>query len=192
MWGPGKISSAALPDAGLALAGSINWYDYTWSLDALRERVPDWEERLRTKRFFRGRHNDARFVRWPLDDVRFAESVVGALSRHMDEASRQAARTIVITHHPAFYGLSFPRSAEAVSADGLLWEAFSGNRKLEEVLLRHEERIPLVFSGHTHRERENHLGKIRGFNIGGDYHFKRLLMVEWPAGTVQAHVFGTP
>src|SRR5262249_28122175 len=60
-----------LPEAGLAVAGSINWYDYSWSLDGLRREVPDWEERLRSKRFSRGRHNDARFVRWPLDDGRF-------------------------------------------------------------------------------------------------------------------------
>jgi len=47
-----------------------------------------------------------------------------------------------------------------------------------------------VFSGHTHRARTSTLGKIRGYNIGGDYHFKRLLLVDWPAGTVTAHVFG--
>src|ERR1700730_12807646 len=51
-----------LAEAGLALAGSINWYDYSWALEQLRSRLPDWEERLRTKTFSRGRHNDARFV----------------------------------------------------------------------------------------------------------------------------------
>src|SRR5262249_12269088 len=71
------------PEADLALAGSINWYDYSWSLDVLKQEVPDWEERLRTKRFSRGRHNDARFVRWPLDDVRFTAEVVAALDRHL-------------------------------------------------------------------------------------------------------------
>jgi hypothetical protein len=54
------------------------------------------------------------------------------------------------------------------------------------------EHISYVFCGHTHRARENTLGPIRGFNIGGDYHFKRLLLLEWPAGRVQAHVFGDP
>src|SRR5579871_2119845 len=48
-----------LPDAGLALVGSINWYDYSWSVDVLRTQLPDWEDRLRSKRFSRGRHNDA-------------------------------------------------------------------------------------------------------------------------------------
>jgi hypothetical protein len=36
------------------------------------------------------------------------------------------------------------------------------------------------------------LGSIRGFNIGGDYNFKRLLLLDWPAGRVAAHVFGDP
>ena len=36
------------------------------------------------------------------------------------------------------------------------------------------------------------LGPARGINIGGDYHFKRLLLLEWPTGRVDAHVFGEP
>src|SRR5438132_6144970 len=47
-----------LSEAGLALVGSMNWYDYSWSLEALQALLPDWEEHLRTKRFTRGRHND--------------------------------------------------------------------------------------------------------------------------------------
>ena len=181
-----------LPGAGLAVAGSINWYDYSWALDALRLEVPDWEERLRTKRFSRGRHNDARFVRWPLDDPGFTRRVVAALERHLEEAAGEDRQVIVVTHHPPFYGLNFPRSGPAAGLDALLWDAFAGNRGLEEVLARHAARIPFVFCGHTHRARENRLGPIQGYNIGGDYHFKRLLMLSWPAGTVEAHVFGNP
>ena len=120
----------------------MNWYDYSWSLEALKQAAPDWEDRLRTKRFSRGRHNDARFVRWPLDDVAFT--------------------------------------------------ALAGNRAMEELLVRHHERIPFVFSGHTHRERENTFHGTRGYNIGGDYHYKRLLLLDWPARTVVAHQFGDP
>ncbi len=181
-----------LPEADLALVGSINWYDYSWTIDLLRRHFPDWEERLRSKCFTRGRHNDARFVRWPLDDHRFTEEVVDALDRHLQQALDQAARAIVITHHPAFHGLSFPRPTSPTSLDALLWDAFSGNRMLESVLAREAERVPFVFCGHTHRARENTLGTIRGYNIGGDYHFKRLLLLDWPAGTIKAHVFGDP
>jgi 3',5'-cyclic AMP phosphodiesterase CpdA len=136
-----------LPDAGLALVGSINWYDYSWSIDALRRATPEWEERLRTKRF--ARHNDARFIRWPLDDVRFAAEVVGTLEAHLQQALGQVERAILVTHHPAFHGLSFPRPDVPLSLDALLWDAFSGN-------------------------------------------FKRLLLLDWPSGTVEVHTFGDP
>jgi predicted MPP superfamily phosphohydrolase len=181
-----------LKDHDLALVGSINWYDYSWSLERLRREVPDWEHRLRHKQFSRGRHNDARFVRWPLDDVGFTAQVVGALERHLQQALDQVGRAIVVTHHPACYGLSFPRLLPPATLDGLLWDALSGNTALEAVLVRHADRVPLVFSGHTHRACECRLRGIHGFNVGGDYHFKRLLLLDWPAGEVQAHTFGDP
>jgi 3',5'-cyclic AMP phosphodiesterase CpdA len=176
---------------GLAVVGSINWYDYSWSLDWLRANLLEYEERLRTKRFDRGRHNDARFVRWPLDDVRFTAQVVETFGRHLDAAFQEADRALVVTHHPAFYGLSFP-GERSETVDRYLWDAFTGNAALERLLTAHAERIPLVFSGHTHRSREGALGVIRGFNVGGDYHFKRLLTVEWPSGEVSSHLFGDP
>lgn len=180
-----------LPEADLALVGSMNWYDYSWSIDELRRQLPDWEWRLQTKTFHRGRHNDGRFVRWPRDDAGFTREVVAALDRHLGEALNRVGRAIVITHHPAFYGLSFPREGPP-GPDGLLWDAFAGNAALEAVLARHADRVPFAFSGHTHRARENTLGPIRGYNVGGDYHFKRLLLLDWPAGTVEAHTFGDP
>jgi predicted phosphohydrolase len=181
-----------LPEHDLAIAGSINWYDYSWGVDAIRERFPGEEHRLQSKRFPRGRHNDAVFVRWPLDDVRFAARVVTALDQHLDEALARVGRTIVVTHHPPYYDLGFPRSGPPVELESFLWDAFCGNRTLEESLTRRADRIAFAFCGHTHRERESALGGIRGYNIGGDYHFKRLLWLEWPAGTIAAHVFGSP
>jgi predicted phosphohydrolase len=181
-----------LPEAGLALVGSVNWYDYSWSLDALRRLFPEEEGRLLTKRFTRGRHNDANYVRWPLDDVTFAAEVVTTLGDHLRAALAAVPRAVVVTHHPPYYGLTFPRPAPPVHLDGLLWDAFSGNRALEELLCRHESQVAFAFCGHTHRARENDLGAIRGYNVGGDYHFKRLLCLDWPGGTVEAHTFGEP
>jgi 3',5'-cyclic AMP phosphodiesterase CpdA len=180
------------PEASLALAGSINWYDYSWSIDALRQRTSDWEERLRSKRFTRGQHNDVRYVQWPLDDVRFTAQAAMTFEQHLHQASAEVDQVIVVTHHPPFYGLSFPRADRPTTLDDLLWEAFAGNRTVEAILVRYAERIPLAFCGHTHRARENSLGRIRGYNIGGDYSFKRLLQLDWPGGTPRSHVFGDP
>jgi 3',5'-cyclic AMP phosphodiesterase CpdA len=177
-----------IPEADLALVGSINWYDYSWALEELRQRFPGEEDRLRSKIFTRGRHNDARFVRWPLDDVRFTAQVVAAFEQQLSAALQQAAQAMVIVHHPPFFGLNVPRDGTP-SLDRLLWEAFSGNTAMEQVLQRHAERIPFAFCGHTHRARENTLGPIRGYNVGSDYSFKRLLILDWPAGTVEEHTF---
>jgi hypothetical protein len=154
--------------------------------------VSDWEERLRDKRFTRGRHNDGKFVRWPLDDAGFTARIVGRFEEHVHAALQQAAQVIVLTHHPAAYALGFPREQPPEAPDGLLWDAFCGNTTLEGILRRHADRIPLVFSGHIHRARAAALGPTRGFNIGGDYHFKRLLIIDWPTGQVTEHDFGDP
>src|SRR5207237_912416 len=148
----------------------MNWYDYSWAdLAALASSFPDWQDRLRTKRFTRGRHNDARFVRWPpYDDVSITAELVAAFARQLTAALVAAERVIVITHHPPFRGLNFPR-AGSPTPDGLLWDAFAGNRAMEDVLARHADRVPFVFCGHTHRARRNALAGIRGYNVGGDY-----------------------
>jgi len=118
--------------------------------------------------------------------------VVAALEKQLEDALSQVQRAIVVTHHPALYGLNFPREAPAQGLDSLLWDAFSGNAALETVLTRHANRIPYIFSGHTHRERESRLGNTVGLNVGGDYHFKRMLVLDWPAGGIVAHTFGDP
>jgi 3',5'-cyclic AMP phosphodiesterase CpdA len=183
---------AFFDEVGLAVVGTMNWYDYSWSLERLKREVPDWEWRLRTKTFTRGRHNDGRFVRWPLDDVTFTQQLVTAFADQLQEALTRAGKVIAVTHHPAFYGLSFPREAPASGVDSLLWDALSGNALLESLLLKHADHIPVVVSGHTHRERENQFGPVRGYNIGGDYHFKRLLVLHWPELHVETYIFGNP
>jgi predicted phosphohydrolase len=179
-------------DAGLAVVGNINWYDYSWSIERLKAEVPDWEWHLGNKTFTRGRHNDGRFVQWNTNDVEFTQLVVGKLGRHLEEALAQVPRAIVVTHHAALYALNFPRESPPHDLDALLWDAFSGNAALETLLSAHTDRIPFVFSGHTHRKRECRIGSTVGLNVGGDYHFKRMLMLDWPAGGIQAHVFGDP
>jgi predicted phosphodiesterase len=177
------------PESDLGVVGSINWYDYTWDNDLLRAAAPDdWEERLRTKRFTKGMHNDANFVRWPLDDLTFTDRVVSKLTADLDAALARFGRVIVVAHHPPLRGLLYP-AREPPPLDALLWRAFSGNARLEDVLRARARRIPLVFCGHTHSARECQVGRMRGFNVGGDYPFKRLLWVDWPSGEVRAEEF---
>jgi 3',5'-cyclic AMP phosphodiesterase CpdA len=179
-------------EANLALVGSVNWYDYSWSRAEMQQKYPAEMHRLQSKRFTRGRHNDAVFVRWPLDDPAFTAQVVAAFREQLDTALRQVSRAIVVTHHPSFLGISFPQGEGERDLDRLLWDAFGGNESLQEILRQRAERIAFAFCGHTHWARENTLNGIRGYNIGGGYPFKRLLWLEWPEKTIMAHEFGTP
>jgi predicted phosphohydrolase len=179
-----------LPESGLGIVGSINWYDYSWSREVLEREYPGEVERLFTKQLTRGRHNDVNFVRWPLDDVRFTARVVDTLALHLRQALEKVARVIVVTHHPPMRCISFPEKQTPLTLDDLLWEAFGGNRAMEELLARHAERIVFAFCGHTHRARQGTWHGIRGYNVGGDYHFKRLLWLNWPSGCVAEHQFG--
>lgn len=171
---------------GLAIAGSMNWYDYSWSIDRLPAFADDWQERLAEMRFERGRHNDRRFVRWPHTDASFTELLVARLAAQLDALGDTP--TLVVTHHPTFQTLNFPALGPA-TLDRLLWEAFSGNVAIEALLAKHAGRVPLAFCGHTHRARHGEHAGIRGYNVGGDYHFKRLLTLDWPAGTVSEREF---
>lgn len=179
-----------LPRADLALVGSINWYDYSWALEGIRRFYPDDEHRLQSKRFSRGKHNDANFIRWPLDDVGFTSLVTATLERHLSRAIARVGKVIAVTHHPAFYGMSFPRSGPPVLLDSFLWDAFAGNLGVEQLLERHRRQVAFAFCGHTHCQRESTWQGIRGYNVGGDYGFKRLLLLDWPEGTIEAHQFG--
>ena len=154
----------------------------------MRAAAPDWEDRLRTKRFTRGTHNDANFVRWPLTDLTFTDRVVAKLAADLGSVLSDVDRAVVVAHHPPLRGLLYP-AREPPPLDALLWRAFSGNTRVEELLTANAERIPLVFCGHTHAARDCEVGPMRGFNVGGDYGWKRLLRIDWPSGTVTAEEF---
>jgi 3',5'-cyclic AMP phosphodiesterase CpdA len=179
-----------VPGRDLAVVGSMNWYDYSWSAEELRRSFAAEEWRLAAKRFTRGQHNDANFVRWGLDDATFTGRLAAALARHLDAALATASQAIVVTHHPPVRGLSFPEPDAPPDLDRLLWLALMGNRTVEQQLQGRSERIPLTFCGHTHRAREAPVAGGRGFNVGGDYHFKRLLWFDGPDAPAVAHQFG--
>ena len=176
------------PQVDLALVGSMNWYDYSWSIDRLKAMTQDWEGFLTRKCFTRGKHNDGNYVRWPLTDEQFTQQAIATLAKHLKVVTGQVRQSIVVTHHPPFRGLNYPRP-EPLGLDDLLWQAFSGNTQLENVLMRYADRIAFAFCGHTHFAVDCEWHGIRGHNIGGDYHFKRLLILDWPARTVAATEF---
>jgi predicted phosphohydrolase len=181
-----------LADFDLAVVGSMNWYDYSWAIDDVRRLFPAEEWRLAAKRFTRGQHNDANYVRWELDDAAFTMRMADALEAHLETVLKRTANAILVTHHPPVRDLSFPEHDSPPDIDRLLWVALMGNRRVEELLSRWTGRLPLTFCGHTHRAREAAVAGGRGFNVGGDYHFKRLLRFDSPTAPAGIHQFGDP
>lgn len=178
-----------LPEHDLAIVGTMNWYDYSWTMLQLAQTGrADWQERLSRKWFTRGSHNDARFVRWPLSDADATERIVGTFADHLHQALDAVGRLIVVTHHPAVRDVSFP-IPDQPSFDDLLWEAFAGNAAMQTLLGQRADHIDHIFSGHTHRARSANWQGIDCHNIGGDYHSKRLLTLDWPGGAVTAREF---
>lgn len=173
-----------LPDWGLSILGNINWYDYSWSEQKILDRFPGEEGRLATKKFTRGQHNDFNYVRWQLDDRSFTKLVVEEMRMQLENASRSGNRSVVVTHHPAIRPLAFPQLDQDFSLDALIWEALSGNSLLEQVLFQNKHHVGHIFSGHTHRARVEDWHGVKGYNVGSDYHFKRLLEFSWPDGEI--------
>ena len=174
------------PESDLAVVGTMNWYDYSWDNDLLRRAAPDdWQERLRTKRFTRGMHNDANFVRWPFDDLSFTDRVVGNWRPTSTGPGRSGKRSLSpTTRRSAGCSTREEPLARRPALAGVLRQHAAGRNCYARTA-----RIPLVFCGHTHAARECEVGGMRGFNVGGDYHFKRLLWVDWPSGKTNEEEF---
>ena len=173
------------PNANLAVVGSMNWYDYSWAIERMKAEVPDWEWHLKNKAFTRGRHNDGRFVRWPTDDVAFTRMIVNTFEQHLTQALTQVEHALVMTHHPAFQGISFPRSAPAQGLDSLLWEGCPARLR---IVLKHAQAHPS--SSATHRERAL-LGRAR-LQHRRRLPLQRMLMLDWPTRTIETFIFGDP
>jgi predicted phosphohydrolase len=177
-----------LPDYDLAIVGGMNWYDYSWAVDELREKHAGEEWRFQKKVFSRGKHNDVNYVRWKYTDESFTQETLARLITDFDEALSKVSSLIVVAHHPPIQALNYP-SEPPRDLDTILWRGFSGNSGWEQAIQERADRIRYLFCGHTHFAVDTEWMGIRAHNIGGDYHFKRLLTLDWPNGELTAKEF---
>jgi len=177
------------PEAGVAIAGSINWYDYSFADPALEREYPDAPLLYRRKLFPRGRHNDGRFVHLGMDDGAFTTLVVERFQRHLAALPPETPRVIVVQHHPPIRELFYP--VPAATIEQRFWLAYTGNRRMQEVVLG-DPRIELVACGHTHAHCAADVQGKRCVNIGGDYDWKRLLILDTSTGAEEWLDFGDP
>jgi 3',5'-cyclic AMP phosphodiesterase CpdA len=175
------------PDGRLAIAGSINWYDYTFADPELEREDPRVKEDYLMKLFPDGIHVDGRLVRLGISDPEFTNLVVRRLQRRLRSLPQSVEQLVVGTHHPALRELFWPEPPATLGQR--YWLAYTGNRRMD-VLVRGHPLARWVFSGHTHREVTADVGPTRALNVGGDYDWKRLLLVDTDTGEETAFIFG--
>jgi 3',5'-cyclic AMP phosphodiesterase CpdA len=174
-------------DGKVGIAGSINWYDYSFADPIVEREHPEAPEMYRAKLFPHGQHNDGRFVRLAMSDGEFTGEVVSRFAAQVAELPATVERVVAIQHHPPVRELFYP--TPLTNTYQRFWLAYSGNRRMQEAVLS-EPRIQTVICGHTHATCAADVRGKRCLNIGGDYDFKRLLLLDTDTGAEQWWEFG--
>lgn len=176
------------PGGREAIVGSINWYDYSFADPDVEVEVPNARDLYAAKLFPRGRHNDGQFVHLGMTDAGFCERLVERFREQVAALPSSVERLTVIQHHPPVRELFYPSALTTL--DQRFWLAYTGNRRMEEAVLA-EPRVRTVLCGHTHAFQEVWVGERRCLNIGGDYGWKRLLLLDTETGEERWWEFGS-
>lgn len=179
---------------GIAVVGSLGWYDYGFAAEYLRvprrfyeaklspgaaraihadaglfdstEDIPEPAMRLVA------RWNDGRFVTLPMTDEAFCERLLAALRADLD-AVASARKVVAAIHHVPFRELLPPLRMPT-------WDfarAYLGSPRFGAVLQARGQ-VSHVVCGHSHFPAEAHVGTIHAINIGSGYREKRLRLIE--------------
>ena len=174
-------------DSMEAVVGSINWYDYSFADPELEQEIPDVRAMYQAKRFPHGQHNDGRYIHLGMSDAAFTRRVVDRFRDQLRGLPGNVERVTVIQHHPPVRALFYP--TPLVTVDQRVWLAYTGNRRMQDLVLN-EPRVRHVICGHTHAACEADILGKRCLNIGGDYGWKRLLLLDTVTGEEQSWEFG--
>ena len=156
---------------GIAVAGSLAWYDYSAADPTLPPHPPEFFAQMK------GYYNaDARFVHWPWSDQEFAAQLGHALCERLQrlEADSSVSSVVVVSHVPLFEEqmLRKPHDPEWGFSN-----AYFGNLTLGQEVLK-MSKVQAVISGHTHIELKGQVkrsGLPEGHTLpvsvlGCDYH----------------------
>lgn len=136
------LEGQAFAHQGIAVAGSIAWYDYS---------AADPQVRAGPETFAREKgqyNNDAYRIDWPWSDIEFAHRVGERLIETLDglEADPAVRQVVVATHVPL---LDCQMLRKPYDADWAFSNAYFGNLTLGDAVVR-RCKITHVVSGHTH------------------------------------------
>ncbi len=162
-----------------AVVGSINWYDYSFADPAVEEELPGAATMYLGKFFPTGRHNDGRFARLRMSDDEFTGLVVRRFQEQLAALPPETERVVVVQHHPPVRELFYP--TPLTTLEQKFWLAYTGNRRMQDAVLG-DPRVTTILCGHTHAAHSADVEGRRCLNMGGDYHFKRLLLLDTETG----------
>jgi 3',5'-cyclic AMP phosphodiesterase CpdA len=139
---------------GVAVAGTIAWYDYS---------AADPSIQVSTEAFARNKGHfnaDARFLDWPWSDPEFAALAAGPFLATLDrlEADPSVRQTVVVTHMPL---LECQMCRNSRDQGWAFSNAYFGNLTLGWQVLE-RKKVTHVLSGHTHVGREASLQRKDG------------------------------
>ncbi|MDB5327674.1 MAG: metallophosphoesterase [Phycisphaerales bacterium] len=175
---------------GVAIVGSIGWYDYAFAPPDLgiprrfyeAKISPGAAGRLSEHAALLGddvpasardivvRWNDGRHISLGRSDESFLDECLSNLRRSLTIVT--ASKVLAAVHHVPFAELMPPRRAPTFD----FVRAFFGSPRLGEQLAG-DLRVSHVLCGHTHSTADVHIGSLRAVNIGSTYTAKRVLTI---------------
>ena len=172
---------------GVAIIGSVGWYDYTFAPSDLdipqrfyklklspgaAERSSEHAHLLdedvpASARDIVVRWNDGRHVSLGRSDKAFLDERLDRLAKSL--AAVRAPKIVAAVHHVPFAELLPPRRSPTFD----FVRAYFGSPRIGDVLAS-DPRVSHVFCGHTHSAADVRIGAIRAVNIGSTYTAKRV------------------
>ena len=145
------VRGAAWTRQGIAVVGTIAWYDYSAKDPYVNA---TWEDFAREKRNY---NPDAHEIDWLWSDREFAKMVAKPFLDTLDRLEADASvRQIVVTTHVPLVECQMCR--DSGNADWAFSNAYFGNLTLgAEVLAR--RKVSHIISGHTHVERRGRVSR---------------------------------
>ena len=186
---------------GVAIAGSVGWYDYSFALPhlgiprrfyehkispAAAERFSEFSHLLeRTDdispagREIAARWNDGRHVRLHRSDEQFLIERLKVLRADLDQLQQRVeVRSIIAAVHHVPFEQLMPPKPTAITGRAFAG-AFLGAPAMGQLLLRYPK-VRRAFCGHSHMAAEATIGHIRAVNVGSGYRWKTYHVVEIP------------
>lgn len=180
---------------GVAIVGSVGWYDYSFRTAAMKVPLRFYQHKIAPgaaarlveyehlaahaddvpvhARDLSTRWMDGVRVRLGMSDVQFTHYLTEKLRRHLDHVHEAAGRVVAAVHHLPFYELA-PHS---VLPNFEFAAAFFGSELLGEALLDYPK-ISHVYCGHTHRYARCRRRHIECVCIGSTYQEKRYEVLD--------------